>query len=237
MPSPTITRNVQNTIVEFGRSCRAETPSAPGTGRPRSASGSGCRGAGSRPRSASSRAPCRASRTACSGTRLARARSPSGPRSRRSSPAGACSVLRPCRSPIERLQRRDQQQHPHRHRRHRADRRVVAPAQQVPRARRADEQRGREIGGDHHVREAVRERRIEDHREPVGRHDAAVDDRVAGRRVHPAVGREDPGRRDQRAERHHHGREEVQARARRAVQPNSITPRKPASRKNAVSTS
>ncbi len=110
----------------------------------------------------------------------------------------------------ERLQWRDQQQHPHRHRRHHADCGIVAAPQQVPGAGRADHQRRREVGSHDHVRQPVRERRIEDDGKPVGGDDAPVDDRVAGGRVHPAVGGEDPCRRDQRADGDHHRREEMQ---------------------------
>ena len=45
--------------------------------------------------------------------------------------------------------------------------------------------------------------------QPVGREEAAVDDLVAGGRLHPAVGREDPEGRQQRAERHHQRRDEM----------------------------
>ena len=190
----------------------------------------------SRPRSASSRAPCRASRRG-SAARLRRGGSPSGLRSPRSSPAGTSSVLRPCRSPTIAWIGAVQQQHPHRHREHRAHRSVVAAAQQMPAPRGADEERGREEGGDHHVHQAVRERRIEDHRQPVDRHDAAVDDLVALRRLHPAVRGQDPGRRDERADRDHQRREEMQTRADACPGRTASRPRKPASRKNAVSTS
>ena len=56
--------------------------------------------------------------------------------------------------------------------------------------------------------------RIEDDLEPVCRHELPVGvDRVAGRRLHPAVGGQDPERRDQRADRDHQRREEMQAAA------------------------
>ena len=67
------------------------------------------------------------------------------------------------------LDRRDDGRHPHRHREHDARAVVAAVAQQVTGADRADHERGGEIGGQHHVHEAVGERRIEDHRPPVGR--------------------------------------------------------------------
>ncbi|MNV36174.1 hypothetical protein D3C71_1276420 [compost metagenome] len=111
------------------------------------------------------------------------------------------------------LQRRHQQQHAHRHGEHLLHGGAAVTAQQVPRARRAHHQRGRQERGDAHVRQAVRERRVEDHGEPVGGYDAPVQDLVAGGRLHPAVGRQDPRGRHQRAQRHHDGREKVQARA------------------------
>ena len=110
-------------------------------------------------------------------------------------------------------------------------------AQQMKRADRADHQRGGQIGRQHHMHEAIGKRRIEDHLEPVGGDELPVGvDGVAGRRLHPGIGGENPERRDQRADRDHQGREEMQPVA-DALRPNSMTPRKPASRKNAVSTS
>ena len=59
--------------------------------------------------------------------------------------------------------------------------------------------------------EAVRERRIEDHLEPVGRDELSVGiDGVSGRGLHPGIGRENPERRNQRAGRDHQRREEMQ---------------------------
>ena len=50
--------------------------------------------------------------------------------------------------------------------------------------------------------------------QPVGGDELPVGiDRIAGRRLHPGIGREDPERRDQRADRDHQRREEVQPRA------------------------
>ncbi|MNS94182.1 hypothetical protein D3C72_1283930 [compost metagenome] len=110
------------------------------------------------------------------------------------------------------LDRRDDQQHPHRHRQHLADGLVVAAAQQVPRRRGADEQRGGQERRHAHMQQAVGEGRVEDDREPVGRDHAAVDDLEAGRRLHPAVRRQDPSGGYQRAQRHHHRGKEMQAR-------------------------
>ena len=109
------------------------------------------------------------------------------------------------------LQRRHQRGHPHRHREHHARPRQMRIAQQVPGADGADHQRGGEIGRQHHVDEAVGEGRIEDHLEPVDRDELAVGvDGIAGRRLHPGIGREDPECRDQRAHRDHQGGEEMQ---------------------------
>ncbi len=61
------------------------------------------------------------------------------------------------------------------------------------------------------MQQAVREGGVENYRHPVHRHHLAVVDLKALRRVHPAVGGEDPEGRNQRAERHHAGGEKVQA--------------------------
>ena len=91
---------------------------------------------------------------------------------------------------------------------------VGAVAQQVEGADGADHEGGGQIGGEHHVHEAIGERRIEDDRPPVGGHELAGGvDGVAGRRVHPAVGGQDPEGRQQRADGHHQRGEEVQAAA------------------------
>ncbi|MNE17589.1 hypothetical protein D3C80_1105750 [compost metagenome] len=89
-------------------------------------------------------------------------------------------------------------------------RRVVAP-QQVPGRRGTDEERGGEKRRQRHVHQSVGERRVEDDLEPVHRRHAAVDDLDALRGLHPAVGREDPEHRDQRADRHHDRGKKVQA--------------------------
>ena len=112
-----------------------------------------------------------------------------------------------------RLNRRHEQRHPHGHRQHFTNRRVVATAQQVPGRRGADEEgRGKERGGGH-MRQPVRERGVEYHGKPVHRDHPAVDNLEALRGVHPAVGGENPEGRNQRTDRHHHRGKEVQARA------------------------
>ena len=101
------------------------------------------------------------------------------------------------------LQRRHDGDHAHRHREH--DARALVPAlfgglgtQQVPRADGTHDQRRRQIGTEHRMHEAVRKGRVEDDCPPVSRHElAARIDRVAGRRLHPAVGGEDPEGREE----------------------------------------
>ena len=112
----------------------------------------------------------------------------------------------------EDLDRRDQQQHPHRHREHDAAFVLRAAAQHVPGGAGPHHQRGGEIGGQHHVDQPVGQRGVEDDRPPVARQDPAclVHD-VALRGLHPAVDRQDPERRDQRAHRDRVGGECVQA--------------------------
>ena len=62
------------------------------------------------------------------------------------------------------------------------------------------------------MQQAVGKRRVKDNREPVHRHHLAIDDLKPLRRLHPAIGREDPEGGDYRPQRHHAGGEEVQAR-------------------------
>ena len=71
---------------------------------------------------------------------------------------------------------------------------------EIARADRQHDERGRQIRGGEHMREAIREARIEDDREPVDRIGDAVAHLVTGRRLHPAVGGENPERRDRGAE-------------------------------------
>ena len=90
----------------------------------------------------------------------------------------------------------------------------VAVAQQMQGACTADDERRAEVCRQHHMHEPVRERRVENDREPVhGNELADFVERIAGRRLHPAVDREDPERRDERAQRDHQCREEMQPRA------------------------
>ena len=73
------------------------------------------------------------------------------------------------------------------------------------------ERRGQVKPGDG-VHQAERKRRIEDDREPACRQKAAIDQLVTSRGMHPAVERQDPERREQRAKRHHHRRKEMRPR-------------------------
>ena len=109
------------------------------------------------------------------------------------------------------LQRRDDQQHAERHAEHRPDMAAVAAAQQMPGAGGRYHQRGGDKGRDAHVCQAERKRGIEDHRQPIGGHYAAIDDGVTGRCMHPAVRREYPGGRHQCAEGNHDAGKYVQA--------------------------
>jgi hypothetical protein len=57
------------------------------------------------------------------------------------------------------------------------------------------------VRGKQHVQQAIRERRVEDHRPPVLRHEpASIVHPVSGGRLHPAVDRENPERRHEGAE-------------------------------------
>ena len=109
------------------------------------------------------------------------------------------------------LDRRHQRGHPHRHREHHARAGEVPVAQQVPGADRADHQRGGQVRRQHHVHEAVGEGRVEDHLEPVGGDELPLGvEGVAGRRLHPGIGGENPERRNQRADRDHQRRQKMQ---------------------------
>ncbi|MNM99480.1 hypothetical protein D3C81_1120410 [compost metagenome] len=126
-----------------------------------------------------------------------------------------CRLMLKCIETVEvtddRLDRRDDQCHPHGHREHFADRRVVLAAQQMP-GRGGTHEEGRSYERRRgHVHQAIGKRRVEDNGQPVGGYDLPVDDLEALGGLHPAVGRENPEGRDQRTDGHHHGGEEVQA--------------------------
>ncbi len=111
------------------------------------------------------------------------------------------------------LHRRDQSSHPHGHREHLARVGIRAVAQQVPRPNCADDQRRRQVGSDHRVGQAIRKARVENDRPPVRSGDETPVGRelIARRRVHPAVGAEDPECGDQCPDGDHQGRGEMQA--------------------------
>jgi len=83
---------------------------------------------------------------------------------------------------------------------------------QMPCADTEHGERRRQEEARHRVRETIGKRRIEDHRQPVRRHVASVDDIVADRGLHPAIGSENPERREQRAGGDHHGGKEMRPR-------------------------
>src|SRR3546814_14294320 len=90
-----------------------------------------------------------------------------------------------------------------RHRQHDAAMRDAPSLEQIPGADAADDEGRREVGGEHHVREAVKEGRVEYRLEPVDHIENAVAQGETGGRLHPAVGGNDPEGRDPRAERDH----------------------------------
>jgi len=75
-----------------------------------------------------------------------------------------------------------------------------------------DQERAGDIGGDDHVGEPIGKRRIEDRGAPACELEFTVRKREPGRRLHPAVGRQDPEGADHRARRHHEAGQDVQAR-------------------------
>ena len=71
---------------------------------------------------------------------------------------------------------------------------------------------GRHVEGADRVRQPIGKRRIEDDLEPILRKKPAIDDLVADRGLHPAIGGQDPERRGQRAHGHQHGGDEMHRR-------------------------
>ncbi len=118
-------------------------------------------------------------------------------------------VLRPCRSPSTNLQRHQHDQQVQRHLDHQLAFLGRSLAADQIGADAEHDEAGGDVEGGHVVGEPVWERRVEHDRRPVGREEPLVDNRVAGRRLHPAVGGQDPERRQQRAERDHHRRQEM----------------------------
>ena len=102
--------------------------------------------------------------------------------------------------------------HPHCHREHLACARIGAVLQQMPGPDRADGKGGGQIGGQHGVDQTVRETWVPDDVPPAGGGDKLPDivDRIADRGLHPAVDRQYPEGRDERADRHREGGDKVQ---------------------------
>jgi|GEM_PF-3033492 len=112
------------------------------------------------------------------------------------------------------LDRCDDRGHPHRHGKHHARARQPGIPQQMEGAGRADHERRGEIGGQHHMHEAIGKRGIEDHLEPACGDELSVGvDGIARRRLHPGVRGENPESRDQRSRGDHQRGEEVQSRS------------------------
>ena len=99
-----------------------------------------------------------------------------------------------------------QERHPH----HGARVFRMPVGQQIACADRQHDKSGSEERRIEHMRESIGEARIEDDRPPVQRHGDAIDDLMAGRRVHPAVRRQHPERREHGSSRHGNGREHLQ---------------------------
>ena len=106
----------------------------------------------------------------------------------------------------EKLQRRKHRDHAERHAHHDTALGLVPARHQIARPDRQDDERGRQICGGEHVGQAIWEAWIEDDCEPVERVGDAVAYLMPGRRLHPAVGREDPECRDRGADRDNRGR-------------------------------
>jgi hypothetical protein len=107
------------------------------------------------------------------------------------------------------LQRRGHRQHDDAHLQGLPRKLVVPVAQQVPGAHARDHKAARNKGGDREVREAIGERGIEDGLGPGGHLDHAVHHLHPGWCMHPAVGGQDPERRNEGADRHHAGSKQV----------------------------
>ena len=88
----------------------------------------------------------------------------------------------------------------------------LSPAQQVPGADARHHEGPGEEGSHYHVGETIGERGVEDRLTPAGDAEHAVRQFSAGRGVHPAVGRQNPERGDEGAQRHHARRKQMHAR-------------------------
>ena len=105
--------------------------------------------------------------------------------------------------------------HPHRHRKHDARARVGFVFKQMPSAHATDQKSRGQVSRRQGVHQPVAKAGVEDDGQPAaGRDELTVGvDRVACRRLHPAVDRQDPEGRHEGAQRHHQRGREVQARA------------------------
>ena len=97
----------------------------------------------------------------------------------------------------------------HGHRHHPLRFNEVPAVLHVPRCDAENSERRRQVEPRDGMHQPVRKRRIEDDRKPTRWKKAPVDQLVALRRVHPAVERKDPERREQRSERDHQRREKM----------------------------
>ena len=103
----------------------------------------------------------------------------------------------------EDLQGRDDEQQAHCHREHHPSAltawSAAALAQQMPGANRADDEGSSEVGGQNHMDEPIRQRRVEDDRPPIYGHELPLSaDGISRRRLHPGVYGEDPEGGEQR---------------------------------------
>ena len=113
----------------------------------------------------------------------------------------------------ENLDRRHKRRHPHRHGEHLARAGIRAVAQKVPCSYGPDDHCRGQVGADDGMDEAIGKARVEDDRKPrtCGHELALGIDRIACRRLHPAIHGNDPGRRDERPDGDHAGREKMRA--------------------------
>jgi hypothetical protein len=116
----------------------------------------------------------------------------------------------PLQVPGDDLQGRDDRGEPHRHGEGLARVLRRLALQELPGRDPGHHEAGGQIGRQDHVDQAVREGRVEDDLEPVDRHEAIALDGEPDRRLHPAVGGDDPEGGQQGAERHHRGGQEVE---------------------------
>ena len=112
----------------------------------------------------------------------------------------------------EELQRRDNGSETDGHAHHGAAVLKMSAGEDVTRPDGKHHERHRQVRRRHHMREAVWKAWIEHDGEPIDRVGDTVAHLISGRRLHPAVGRQDPERRERRADRDGDGRERMQPR-------------------------